>query len=202
MASAGIVLTPRDGVRWRFDPGALFLEFLLLGGPGDVAVWDRLHAPADLRDWVGASRLDLAGDDVATAAADITDARDLRDALWRATRATIAGTPADSADQAAIERAAVAAPLVPRWAGGWRTPATASAVLSTVARDGIAVLTGPDRERVRECTADDCRLVFVDTSRPGTRRWCSMQRCGNRHKVRDHRARTLAGSADQGGTPR
>lgn len=197
MTGIGIVLTPRDGARWRFDPGSLFLEFLLTGGPGDLAVWDRLHTPADLRDWARASRLALAGDDVDTTPADVTDARALRDALWRTTRAIMAGTTVDLTDRVAIERAAAAAPLVPRWAGGWHIPVAGSAVLSTVARDGIAVLTGPDLERVRECAADDCSLVFVDTSRPGTRRWCSMQRCGNRHKVRDHRARTLAGSAEE-----
>lgn len=191
MTDVGVVLHPRDGIRWRFDPGALFLEFLLTGGPGDLAVWDRLHEPADLRDWVDASRLRLTGADVRAFPADVIDARALRDALWRATRATIAGAPVDPADGTAIERAAAAATLVPRWSGGWRIPAAGSAVLSAVARDGIAVLTGPVRDRVRECAADDCRLVFVDTSRPGARRWCSMKRCGNRHKVRDHRARTV-----------
>ena len=35
--------------------------------------------------------------------------------------------------------------------------------------------------------------LFHDVSRSGARRWCSMQRCGNRHKVRQHRAR--AGTA-------
>ncbi|MBW8872916.1 MAG: CGNR zinc finger domain-containing protein, partial [Leifsonia sp.] len=43
--------------------------------------------------------------------------------------------------------------------------------------------------RIRECSAEDCRLVYLDTSRSGTRRWCSMHRCGNRAKVREHRAR-------------
>nr|WP_312856528.1 CGNR zinc finger domain-containing protein [Phytoactinopolyspora halotolerans] len=31
---------------------------------------------------------------------------------------------------------------------------------------------------------------LVDTSRPGKRRWCSMQRCGNLAKVRGHRQRS------------
>ncbi|GGT12677.1 hypothetical protein GCM10010176_066800 [Nonomuraea spiralis] len=34
--------------------------------------------------------------------------------------------------------------------------------------------------------ADD---LAVDTSRPGARRWCAMERCGNRHKLRALRAR-------------
>ena len=190
MTSAGIVLTPPDGASWRFDPGALFLEFLLTGGPDDLAVWDRLHEPADLREWVGASRLALAGGDVTADDADVEMARGLRDALWQATRAAIAGTPAGETDRATIELAAAAPPLAPTW-HGWRTPVAAAAVLSTVARDGLAVLAGPAAARVRECAADDCRLVFLDTSRPGARRWCSMQRCGNRHKVRDHRSRHL-----------
>ena len=46
--------------------------------------------------------------------------------------------------------------------------------------------------RIRECSADDCRLVYLDTSRSGTRRWCSMQRCGNRAKVRTFRAKASA----------
>ena len=190
MTAPGIVLTPRDGASWRFDPGALFLEFLLTGGPDDLAVWDRIHTPDDLREWVDASRLALAGDDVIADDADVEPARGLRDALWRATRATITGTQAGPRDRATIELAAAEPALAPTW-HGWRTPATTAAVLSTVARNGIEVLAGPAATRIRECAADDCRLVFLDTSRPGQRRWCSMQRCGNRHKVRDHRARHL-----------
>jgi predicted RNA-binding Zn ribbon-like protein len=37
------------------------------------------------------------------------------------------------------------------------------------------------------CAAEDCAFLFVDASRPGTRRWCSMQRCGNLAKIRTHR---------------
>jgi predicted RNA-binding Zn ribbon-like protein len=188
MTGVGIVLTPRDGARWRFDPGALFLEFLLTGGPGELAVFDRLHRPDDLRDWVDACRLDLTGADVTVRAIDVESARRLRDALWRVVRADLDGTEVTDADQDVIERAAAAAPPVPTW-HGLRAPTGAPAVLSSVARDGLAVLTGPAADRLRECAAEDCRLVFLDTSRSAARRWCSMQRCGNRHKVRDHRAR-------------
>jgi predicted RNA-binding Zn ribbon-like protein len=44
-------------------------------------------------------------------------------------------------------------------------------------------------DRVRRCAGNDCLLTFVDTSRPGRRRWCSMERCGNRAKVRAFRNR-------------
>ena len=44
-------------------------------------------------------------------------------------------------------------------------------------------------------TASDCAIVYLDTSRAATRRWCSMQRCGNRAKVRAHRARKAVQAA-------
>jgi predicted RNA-binding Zn ribbon-like protein len=44
-----------------------------------------------------------------------------------------------------------------------------------------------DRNRVRKC--DQCVLHFLDTSKKGTRRWCSMQLCGNRLKVAAYAAR-------------
>ncbi|TNC42766.1 CGNR zinc finger domain-containing protein [Mumia zhuanghuii] len=43
--------------------------------------------------------------------------------------------------------------------------------------------------RVKICPADDCRWAFYDHSRNQSRQWCSMQVCGNRAKVRQHRER-------------
>ncbi|MFD1501965.1 CGNR zinc finger domain-containing protein, partial [Streptosporangium lutulentum] len=71
----------------------------------------------------------------------------------------------------------------------WARPVRAAQVLSTLAREMIDLLSGPLSERIRECASDNCPLVFVDTSRPGARRWCAMERCGNRHKLRALRAR-------------
>jgi predicted RNA-binding Zn ribbon-like protein len=38
--------------------------------------------------------------------------------------------------------------------------------------------------RIRICAADGCGWAFLDTSKNGTRRWCSMKLCGNREKAR------------------
>jgi predicted RNA-binding Zn ribbon-like protein len=46
--------------------------------------------------------------------------------------------------------------------------------------------------RLRLCAAPDCRWAFLDTSRNGTGRWCSMEICGNRHKTRNYRSRQLS----------
>jgi hypothetical protein len=37
--------------------------------------------------------------------------------------------------------------------------------------------------KVRKCASDTCELFFINTSRNGRRRWCSMSTCGNRAKV-------------------
>jgi predicted RNA-binding Zn ribbon-like protein len=75
-------------------------------------------------------------------------------------------------------------------AGERRTvaPVDATQALSALARDAIDLFTGPLRQRVRSCAAEDCELLFVDASRPGRRRWCSLNRCGSREKMRRYRA--------------
>lgn len=62
--------------------------------------------------------------------------------------------------------------------------------LAHIAREGIMLFTGTLRDRVRECAAADCQLLFVDKSRPGHRQWCSMARCGNIAKTRAYRGRS------------
>ena len=52
-----------------------------------------------------------------------------------------------------------------------------------------------DRTRVRKCS--ECVLHFHDTSKKGTRRWCSMQLCGNRQKVAAYAARQRSGTAHE-----
>jgi predicted RNA-binding Zn ribbon-like protein len=46
--------------------------------------------------------------------------------------------------------------------------------------------------RLKMCAAEDCRHVFFDRSKLGTRRWCRGALCGNRMKTRAYRARRQA----------
>ena len=46
-------------------------------------------------------------------------------------------------------------------------------------------------DRIKHCANPDCVLWFSDTTRSGTRRWCSMTGgCGSRLKARRHAERT------------
>jgi len=44
-------------------------------------------------------------------------------------------------------------------------------------------------DRLKACSAADCGWAFYDRTRNRSGRWCSMAVCGNRAKVRAHRAR-------------
>jgi predicted RNA-binding Zn ribbon-like protein len=44
-------------------------------------------------------------------------------------------------------------------------------------------------DRLKMCASDECKRVFFDRSKPGTRRWCQSTLCGNREKTRTYRER-------------
>ena len=60
-------------------------------------------------------------------------------------------------------------------------------LLAPLAHSAATLLATGDRKRVRKCA--NCVLHFHDNSKKGTRRWCSMQLCGNRFKVAAYAAR-------------
>ncbi|AJC61815.1 CGNR zinc finger domain-containing protein [Streptomyces sp. 769] len=191
-ANRGLVLRSHTGAAYRFDPGALCLELLPTGGPGPFSRYEVLHEPADLATWAGRSRL-TPTPELRITDGEVADARRLRNALFRAATARTRNQPPTPGDLDVINDAAAHAPLAPairadgtrHWAG----TGNGTQLLATVARDAVDLLTGPLAPRIRVCAAEDCHLIYVDTSRPGRRRWCSMEHCGNRHKVRALRTR-------------
>jgi predicted RNA-binding Zn ribbon-like protein len=183
---------PNGGSFW-FDAGAVCLDFAHTGGEGQFAKFEMLLSPADLGEWLAEPPLGAAMTAPLTAR-DLTAAKALRQAIWDAAHAQAAGRPLSAEAVATINAAALAAPLVPELTAdgttaGWAPPVRATQALSTLARELIELLSGPLAGRIRECASDTCPMVFVDSSRPGARRWCSMDRCGNRHKLRALRAR-------------
>ncbi|MEU3790469.1 ABATE domain-containing protein [Streptomyces fructofermentans] len=190
--SPGLTLVSRDGRAYRFDAGALCMELLTTGGPGEFARYEVLREPADLARWADRSRLPP-GLEVAVTEGELAQTRAFRDALFQLAADRVAGRAPNAGHLAVVNAAAAGAPLAARveadGSRGWVPGATGAGLLATVARDAVELLTGPYADRIRECGAHNCRLLFVDTSRPGRRRWCAMEHCGNRHKVRAHRAR-------------
>lgn len=55
-----------------------------------------------------------------------------------------------------------------------------------LAEQAAQLLTQGDFRRLKPCGSEDCVLLFWDTSRNLSRRWCNMATCGNRSKVSRH----------------
>jgi hypothetical protein len=87
-----------------------------------------------------------------------------------------------------------AAPHLAKESGRWvlhHHPAEAPPVpmWTSIAADAQARLIGADRgTRVGCCAADDCGRIYVDVSKNGSRRFCSLT-CQNRVKAAAYRAR-------------
>jgi predicted RNA-binding Zn ribbon-like protein len=62
-------------------------------------------------------------------------------------------------------------------------------LLATLAREAVRLFGREAAQLIRQCEAPTCTLCFLDTSRRGDRRWCSMLACGNRAKVAEFRRR-------------
>lgn len=203
-----LVLTGPEGVRYRFDPGSLCLELLASGGEGWLEQFELLHQPADLGPWLARSRLatraTVTPSQVEITTRDLGRLKRLREAIRRIATSFAERAAPSPADLSFLNFFAAAPPLVSRIdeksgrRRSWAAPLKGPQLLSTFARDAIDLFTGPLSERVRMCAGDNCYLLFVDTSRPGARRWCSMERCGNRHKVRTFRKRQVAPAVSSG----
>jgi predicted RNA-binding Zn ribbon-like protein len=198
----GQAMTTGDGRDWWFDSGSLAIDFtytgsmvtgsMTTGSMGDSALAETLHAASDLTAWLSGRFPEVV--DGATDR-DLIDARALRASLARAALALSHRDEIPSDDIDVINLFAATPDIAPALAGGTRqagrSRAKPSQALSELAREAIELFAANPTDRIRECAADDCGLVFYDESRSNNRRWCSMQRCGNRAKVRAHRARTF-----------
>src|SRR4051794_9325980 len=111
-SATGRVLTDPKGGSFRFDAGAVCLDFAHTGGEGRYAVFETLHKPADLARWLAEPPL-AAVVTVAVPPRELAAAKTLRQAIWDAAHARAARDPLATGSIAIINRAAAAAPLVP-----------------------------------------------------------------------------------------
>ncbi|MGV8875886.1 MAG: CGNR zinc finger domain-containing protein [Rhodoglobus sp.] len=176
---------------WWFDSGARALDFAYTGAMGGNPAGEQLHSPAELSTWLAARFEEFDG---TLSDRDLTDARGLRAAIATIASALSINELADPHQIDVINLFAATPDVPPQLAGGGmkagRTSVRCGQAFSTMAREAVTLFSSQQHERIRQCAADDCALVFFDESRSNNRRWCSMQRCGNRAKVRSHRART------------
>jgi predicted RNA-binding Zn ribbon-like protein len=165
---------------------------------------ESLHNFADLLKWCADTRVtpptlvqQLRGwpDKHPKRVADIlSDAIEFREMIYRIFRAVASSADPDELDLDVLNRALREAPsrtTIQHGATGfgWQveeSKTSATSLLTPVLWSAGDLLVGPQLTKLRECSNAKCLWLFLDDSKNGTRRWCSMQACGNRAKAHRH----------------
>ncbi len=184
-------LVSAEGTRWWFDSGSFALDFAYTGAIGGDPALGAAARPRRPHH-VAARAVPRRGGRRAVARPlrrDLAARRDRAHGHGRRARRAPRARPTSTSSTSTRRR-----PTSRRRSSAARgRPAArcrpSAQALSTIARDAVDLFDPANAGRIRECNGGDCEMVYLDTSRAATRRWCSMQRCGNRAKVRAHRAR-------------
>lgn len=142
---------------------------------------ERLTHPGDLGEWMVAAglvhrRLEVTTEDLHSV---LLMREALRDALLHADREGVAHAVSSLLNGARVKIVVDCCTL------DWRfvpDGMSTSCALVPLALDALEIARHA-ADRVRECAADRCEVVYLDTSRNRSRRWCSMERCGARAKA-------------------
>lgn len=127
-----------------------------------------------------------------------TGALALRATLYRIFVSIATGAPPDAAALATLKQVYIQ--MLEYADLGWdanryvwrqqRDDTRLARVLWPIVRSAVEVLASAEVGRVKQCPGcDDCGWLFLDTSKNGTRQWCSMEGCGSRAKMRRQYAR-------------
>jgi predicted RNA-binding Zn ribbon-like protein len=165
---------------------------------GDLVAWARFAGV--LSEEQARSLLRVAERESRRAAAAYARAIELREALHRVFLALAHGAAPARDDlgivQAAYRDALGHAALVAGDGGydwAWsEAPDALDRPLWPIARAAVELLLSPEIARVKECGNHGCGWLFLDTSKNGSRRWCSMEGCGSQVKMRRYYARKRA----------
>jgi predicted RNA-binding Zn ribbon-like protein len=153
-----------------------------------------LTSPADVLAWCKSVGLFKTAPHLTDAAARrlVADVQEVREHAWSVFDAVSRGVAVPTeAFGSLLELAGVGVRgrRIPRieaalvgWAPDWTKARTIPTALSVLAVHAFFTLP-PDR--IRACSR--CGWLFLDSSRGGRRRWCSMNTCGNREKASRHR---------------
>lgn len=177
--------------RWR--GGTPVLNFTATIGERWRGGFERLLTPADLARWMVDAGLVMRR--MVSTDAQLTAARELRESMYAVATAVRTSGDAAKADLECVNRWARRPAGGPELGVGpsglciQRRIEDVDEVLGWLAREGVELLGGPLALRVRECAGSECALLFLDESRSGARRWCSMDDCGARSKMSAYRAR-------------
>jgi len=197
---------------YDFDAGDISLDFANTNNwHASASPQDYLHTYADLVEWglsaglitvETAKQLNRIAEEHPDDTAKTYDfAIGVREAIYRIFSSQYAGKPIPEDDLALLNSVACQAmahlQLIRHGTQiSWQFPTNlegANFILWPVARAAAELLTSDRVSRVRECEDDrGCGYLFIDQTKNHSRRWCSMESCGNRAKARRHYSRLQA----------
>jgi predicted RNA-binding Zn ribbon-like protein len=88
--------------------------------------------------------------------------------------------------QLIARRSGVGSPLELQSLRRWRSP---ESPLQPIGEVMASLVAEENFSTIKACEGPACTLLFADHTRGHTRRWCSMEICGNRAKQAAHRSR-------------
>ena len=158
---------------------------------GQAQPTETLGAPENLAAWLEGN---VAKDARPLSRREFERAIEARETIWRLFDATARGKAPAAADLETLNELLADAPArttLKRERNGfaWDVDmrgSTALAQLAPVLWSAGDLLAGNKLDKVRRCANPECGWLFLDDSRAGKRRWCSMSSCGNRAKARRH----------------
>ncbi len=180
--------------QFQFIGGSLALDFVNTVGDRRSAdsARDYFASPERIAEWLRLARLDPGGAG-RISRGDVNRLVVFRETLYRLFAAIADGRSPRDADLDALNqvlsRARRGQRLVrdgSRYEWQWRGGSAADRATCEIALAAAALLLSDDRARISRCEDERCGWLFVDRSRGGRRRWCSMADCGNRAKARRH----------------
>ena len=71
----------------------------------------------------------------------------------------------------------------------WKDPMALDRMLWPIVLSATELLISSELSNIKQCAGEGCDWLFLDTSRNHLRRWCTMDECGNRAKMRRRYAR-------------
>jgi len=203
------MMAAMDEKIYEIEAGRLCLEFAnTLDWHGSDHPEETLHNYADLLQWARDRRVvdeqevahlqERAKREPELAGQVYRQALDLREAIYR-TFSSLAMDDKPTLDDLDVLNAALARSLSHlRVAGGdlnyhwlWVNPdLDLDRMIWDISLSAGRLLASDELGRVRECAdPHGCGWLFLDTTKNRSRRWCSMDGCGNRAKARRHYAR-------------
>lgn len=163
---------------------------------GHPQAGEALNTPADLLAW--GRRYGLLAEGAEGDSSELARAVQARELLYRLFLAQARGRPYGRADMERLTNLVAEAYGAGRLelttgTPDWSWPdSQLSTVRHAVVTAGLQLLQSPARSRVKQCPGAQCGWFFLDATRRGNRRWCSMAECGQEAKSARRRARSRA----------